>query len=104
MDGPPNLRAIFATAYDIACGLQHLHSKDIVHGDLSAFNIMLTSTETEKSPGAVAHAGRVGGRGFVAKVADFGKRRGMKVAKMGPLKTCGSLMCSERCFARLWPA
>ncbi|KAF9263062.1 kinase-like protein [Marasmius fiardii PR-910] len=29
-------------AYDVACGLSHLHAKNIVHGDLKAVNILIT--------------------------------------------------------------
>ncbi len=48
----------------IASGMAYLHSKDIIHGDLSAFNVMLTS----EPPGGAG----LGGRGFVAKVAGEG--------------------------------
>jgi serine/threonine protein kinase len=64
VNGPPNLLAVVITAHEIACGLQHLHQQGVVHGDLSAFNIMLST----KGPAAQA-----GGRGFTAKVADFGE-------------------------------
>jgi hypothetical protein len=46
--------------------MAYLHSKDIIHGDLSAFNVMLTS----EPPGGAG----LGGRGFVAKVAGEGWR------------------------------
>ncbi len=57
----PHLPAVLHTAAEIAAGLAALHAADVVHGDLSAFNVMLSS----HGSGALA-----GGRGFVAKVGD----------------------------------
>ena len=42
LDGPLNLSAVLATACEIAGGMALLHSRGVVHGDLSAFNIMLS--------------------------------------------------------------
>jgi serine/threonine protein kinase len=55
---------LLATAAEIAAGMLHLHSQGIIHGDLSAYNVLLSSAD----PSAA-----VGGRGFVAKVGDFGE-------------------------------
>ncbi|KAI8472387.1 MAG: hypothetical protein J3K34DRAFT_209795 [Monoraphidium minutum] len=55
---PNNLRVI-DTALDVARALAHLHAQSILHSDLKARNILLKSAPAE-------------GRGFVAKVADFG--------------------------------
>jgi tRNA A-37 threonylcarbamoyl transferase component Bud32 len=41
-DGPLNLAAVLATVCEIASGLAALHGQGVVHGDLSAFNIMLS--------------------------------------------------------------
>jgi hypothetical protein len=55
---PRNYRAILDIALDIARGMQHLHSCNVVHSDLKPHNILLQSSpDTPK--------------GFVAKVADF---------------------------------
>ena len=35
-DGPPNLALVLCTAGEIASGMAHLHSRGIVHGDLSS--------------------------------------------------------------------
>ncbi len=35
-DGPPNLTLVLCTAGEIASGMAHLHSRGIVHGDLSS--------------------------------------------------------------------
>ncbi len=35
-DGPPNMATVLATAGEIASGMAHLHSRGIVHGDLSS--------------------------------------------------------------------
>jgi hypothetical protein len=55
----PHLPAVVHTAAEITAGLAALHAADMVHGDLSSYNVMLSSQ------GATAMAG---GRGFVAKV------------------------------------
>lgn len=47
-------------ADEVATALHYLHSHGIVHGDLSAWNVLLTST----GPGAAE-----GSRGFTAKVS-----------------------------------
>ncbi|GFH32935.1 protein kinase domain-containing protein, partial [Haematococcus lacustris] len=49
------------TALDIACGLQHIHSKNIIHGDLSPANILLKLDDS-----------RSGCLKAIAKVGDFG--------------------------------
>ena len=46
---------MFKIAGDIARGMMHIHSMQIVHGDLKAHNILITETN-----------------GATAKVADFG--------------------------------
>jgi tRNA A-37 threonylcarbamoyl transferase component Bud32 len=52
------MSSILATASEVASALLYLHSHGIVHGDLSAWNVLLTSS------GAAAMQG---GRGFIAK-------------------------------------
>jgi len=42
ISGPLNLAAVLATASEIASGMALLHSQGVVHGDLSAFNVMLS--------------------------------------------------------------
>lgn len=59
----PNMRAIRATAHEIAAALAYLHSQDLLHGDLTGGNILLASS------------GDADERGFCAKVADFGLSR-----------------------------
>ncbi|KXZ45700.1 hypothetical protein GPECTOR_51g685 [Gonium pectorale] len=56
-----NYPAILDTAADVAKALLHLHLNDVLHSDLKATNVMLKSTGAES-----------GGRGVIAKVADFG--------------------------------
>lgn len=56
---PLNYRAVLDIALDVAKGMQHLHSCNVIHTDLKAPNILLQSSSD------VA-------KGFVAKIADFG--------------------------------
>jgi len=58
--GPPGMECCLLVAEDVACGMNHIHSMQICHGDLKAHNILLTSQERDEPP----H--------IVAKVADFG--------------------------------
>jgi serine/threonine protein kinase len=53
--GPANITAILQTARDMAAGMAYLHSLDILHGDLTAVNILLAAADTDA-------------RGFRAKV------------------------------------
>ena len=50
------------TAREIASALMYLHSRDVLHGDLTGGNILLISSDTDE-------------RKFTAKVADFGLSR-----------------------------
>eukprot|EP00878_Enallax_costatus_P010057 GHUV01010498.1.p1 GENE.GHUV01010498.1~~GHUV01010498.1.p1 ORF type:complete len:719 (+),score=216.73 GHUV01010498.1:179-2335(+) len=58
----PDLKAILPTAREIAGALSYLHSKNILHGDLTGSNVLLTVTAE-------------GSRGWMAKVSDFGLSR-----------------------------
>ena len=53
-----NMEAVMATAGQIASGMAFLHSRGVIHGDLSATNVMLAS-----APSAP--------HGFCAKVCYF---------------------------------
>ena len=55
-DNRPNLPMIYRVLRDVAQGMAHLHSFDVVHGDLSMNNVLL---DTE----------------FTAKICDFGMSR-----------------------------
>lgn len=83
-DHGPDYPAVLATAAEVAAGVAYLHANDVVHGDLSAVNVLLqgvkTNTPDAEGPsvpaGPAARGARGGGdttgRGFVAKVSDFG--------------------------------
>lgn len=47
---------LFKWTYDVACGMEFLHEKKIIHGDLANRNILLTED-------------------LVAKIGDFGLAR-----------------------------
>eukprot|EP00878_Enallax_costatus_P045345 GHUV01054529.1.p1 GENE.GHUV01054529.1~~GHUV01054529.1.p1 ORF type:complete len:141 (-),score=34.80 GHUV01054529.1:42-464(-) len=42
VDGPASLLKVIATATEVASGILALHRAGVVHGDLSAFNVLLT--------------------------------------------------------------
>lgn len=74
----PNLIFILQTLQEISAAMEYLHSHDIVHGDLTGGNVLLTSSDKD-------------GRGFTAKVVDFGLSR---VCEGGALKT-SKMGCAE---------
>ncbi|GAX78317.1 hypothetical protein CEUSTIGMA_g5759.t1 [Chlamydomonas eustigma] len=58
-DRAVNYLAVLDTAADIARGMAHLHSSNILHSDLKALNVLLQSSSEDP-------------RGVTAKIADFG--------------------------------
>ncbi|GAX81182.1 hypothetical protein CEUSTIGMA_g8615.t1 [Chlamydomonas eustigma] len=78
----PNLQAVLATAHEIATAMRYLHQSSVVHGDLSGWNIMLSSSGDTASQG---------GRNFVAKVADFGLSRSLEVGNRVMTQNYGTL-------------
>ncbi|KIZ03647.1 Mitogen-activated protein kinase kinase kinase [Monoraphidium neglectum] len=78
----PDLLAVLITAREIASAMLYLHSVGVVHGDLSAYNVLLTSA----SPDAALAA-----RGFTAKVSDFGLARVMDQGSRIETATYGTL-------------
>lgn len=64
--GKVDMNAILLTCADIARGMEYLHSRNVIHGDLKCTNVLLCSSVQDP-------------RGFVAKVADFGLSRQMAV-------------------------
>ena len=69
--GQPDMRALLQTAVEIGRAMTFLHSHDIIHGDLTGNNVLLTKSDKDK-------------RGFVAIVCDFGLSR---VASEGSMNT-----------------
>jgi PAS domain-containing protein len=59
-----DVEAILMTAREIAAGMAYLHGDNILHGDLTAGNILLVSSPKDR-------------RQFSAKIADFGLSRVM---------------------------
>lgn len=60
--GQPNLIAVLQTMQEVAAAMQYLHGHDILHGDLTGGNVLLTASDKDA-------------RGFTAKVVDFGLSR-----------------------------
>lgn len=89
-DGQPNMVALLRLALDVARGLQHLHKKNIIHGDLTPSNVLLRQ-DARPAPASGDAAGGSGGgpvkaaatlvtgrQLLVAKLADFGLSVKMK--------------------------
>ena len=66
---------LLATAKEIAGGMAYLHSQDLMHGDLTASNILLASSEKDQ-------------RHFAAKVCSLALDKGS-----GP--GCLKALCAE---------
>jgi len=61
-NGVVDMSAVLSTCLDICRGVQYLHYRSVIHGDLKCANVLLCSSTHH--PGA-----------FTAKVADFGLSR-----------------------------
>ncbi|KAL4448329.1 hypothetical protein ABPG75_005548 [Micractinium tetrahymenae] len=57
--GQPNLHAVLAAAIEMAGALSYLHSCEVIHGDLTPSNVLLSSSTKDA-------------RRWVCKVSDFG--------------------------------
>jgi serine/threonine protein kinase len=81
--------AVLALAHDVAAAMLHLHSEGIVHGDLKAGNVMLTSSSVGSlgSPPSISMWASSGQRPLTAKVADFGL-----ALPLGPADTHATLL------------
>lgn len=53
-------RALLRTAAEVAKGIDFMHGLGVVHGDLKPANVLLKTHRADR-------------RGYVAKVADFGR-------------------------------
>lgn len=92
--------AVLALAHDVAAAMLHLHSEGIVHGDLKAGNVMLTSSSSGSVgglPSVRMWASGTGDRTLTAKVADFGL-----ALPLGPRDTHATLLARVSCRCRRW--
>jgi serine/threonine protein kinase len=76
--GEVDIRAVAMTAMEVASAVYLLHERNIVHGDLSGGNVLLTYSKTNL-------------HGFRAKVADFGMAREMDVAQRMQINQYGTV-------------
>ncbi len=59
----PSAKVALQIALDVACGMHHIHSLQIIHGDLKAQNVLLTAHDRSDS-----------GLHFIAKVSSSSSR------------------------------
>eukprot|EP00931_Biecheleriopsis_adriatica_P085487 TRINITY_DN5_c0_g1_i1.p1 TRINITY_DN5_c0_g1~~TRINITY_DN5_c0_g1_i1.p1 ORF type:complete len:716 (+),score=136.43 TRINITY_DN5_c0_g1_i1:956-3103(+) len=59
MKAPPDMLSVIFTMRDIAEAMAYVHSRSIIHADLTGRNVLLASSASDP-------------RGFVAKICDFG--------------------------------
>lgn len=76
--GQPNLIAVLQTLQELAAAMAYLHSNNILHGDLTGGNVLLTASDKDA-------------RGFTSKVVDFGLSRVMQ----GEYMRTKTLGCAE---------
>ncbi|EFJ51707.1 hypothetical protein VOLCADRAFT_87429 [Volvox carteri f. nagariensis] len=81
MSGGAAALCALTLALDVACGMCHIHAKNIVHGDLSSANILLTSLKGAAILGG-GHDGQVGGPndmfGNLASAMMMGRTQGAR--------------------------
>ncbi|KAK9916182.1 hypothetical protein WJX75_009766 [Coccomyxa subellipsoidea] len=78
IDAQPNMSVILSTAAEIADAMHFLHSKGVMHGDLTGGNVLLSSSTDNRHK-------------FCAKVADFGLARDLGVVSRVETRTYGTL-------------
>ncbi|GFR46705.1 hypothetical protein Agub_g8325 [Astrephomene gubernaculifera] len=81
--GETHLPMMVATACEVASALHYLHDKGIVHGDLTAWNVMLCTASNPQNDRS--------GRNFTAKVADFGLSRTLDLRSKIKTRTYGTI-------------
>lgn len=74
---PPDMAVVLATLRDIADAMAYVHSKDIIHADLTGRNVLLASSNNA--------------RGFTAKVGDFGLSKVTKAGEAIPTSILGTI-------------
>jgi serine/threonine protein kinase len=74
--GRPLPSTVLSLAHDIASAMMHLHAEGIVHGDVKAANVLLTSSTSGGAERDWSRMGLLPPAFLTAKVADFGKLYG----------------------------
>lgn len=74
---------VLALAHDVACAMLHLHSENLIHGDLKASNVLLTHSN---APLISSGSGSLGGStGLTA------------IAPVPPRQPCSATGCAGSC-------
>jgi hypothetical protein len=78
ISAPPDMAVVLAVLHDIASAMSYVHSKSVLHADLTCRNGLLTSSADDA-------------RGFKAKVGDFGLSRITKDGEIVPTNVLGTI-------------
>jgi serine/threonine protein kinase len=81
LTAPPSMPSVLRTLREVASGMAFLHSRDIMHCDLTGNNVLLDAAEP----------GEEDDRGFRARVGDFGLAR----VAAGEVSTASFGTCSH---------
>ena len=81
----PDMQAVVATALDIAQGMAHMHSRGVLHRDLTAGNVLLAAHPTDP-------------RGFTAKVSLCVEVYTVQLDCQGGLHCSRGMPCAHVCL------
>lgn len=66
--------AALSFAFDVACGLRHMHSARVIHGDVASGNVLLAFRHCEQKPPAAAAAAAARGSSSASGLGDPGSQ------------------------------
>lgn len=84
---------VLALAHDVACAMLHLHSEDLIHGDLKASNVLLTHCNAP----LISHGSMGGSTGFIPPGLHTGDAASVAGSSTGSGRlTCAALLAAQQ--------